>query len=244
MYPGPEGNKLKDEDPDLDETPAQWEEEDKKPPGLPPITLFLLIAGIAVSVLRFIGVSVDPWLVPRALEIRSGAWWGVITSIFPHGDPLHLMFNMYWLVIFGSVIERVWGQICYLLFVILAALVSSTSQIAFSGETGIGFSGVGYAMFGLLLIARKHVREFSHVLNQGVIKLFLVWFVLCFALDAMGAMRIGNAAHAGGLVFGAAAGQLFLGRSMRLAGWCSAGVLVAASIAFLLNPAVASRLIP
>ena len=42
--------------------------------------------------------------------------WQPITYLFMHGDFFHLLFNMYTLVIFGTVLERVWGPKKFLLF--------------------------------------------------------------------------------------------------------------------------------
>ena len=42
--------------------------------------------------------------------------WQPITYMFMHGGFFHLFFNMYTLVIFGSVLERVWGPKKFLLF--------------------------------------------------------------------------------------------------------------------------------
>jgi membrane associated rhomboid family serine protease len=42
--------------------------------------------------------------------------WQPITYLFMHGDFVHLLFNMYTLVIFGTVLERVWGPKKFLLF--------------------------------------------------------------------------------------------------------------------------------
>lgn len=42
--------------------------------------------------------------------------WQPITYMFMHGGFFHLFFNMYTLVIFGTVLERVWGAKKFLLF--------------------------------------------------------------------------------------------------------------------------------
>ena len=39
-------------------------------------------------------------------------WWQPLTHMFMHGGFWHLLFNMYTLWIFGSVLERVWGASC------------------------------------------------------------------------------------------------------------------------------------
>ena len=43
-------------------------------------------------------------------------FWQPVTYLFMHGDFFHLLFNMYTLVIFGTVLERVWGPKKFLIF--------------------------------------------------------------------------------------------------------------------------------
>ena len=40
----------------------------------------------------------------------------VITHLFCHGDPFHLFFNMFALIMFGAVLERVWGPKRFFIF--------------------------------------------------------------------------------------------------------------------------------
>lgn len=49
-------------------------------------------------------------------------WWQPVTHMFLHGDFLHLFFNMYSLLIFGSVLERVWGMKKFLIFFFVTGL--------------------------------------------------------------------------------------------------------------------------
>jgi len=51
--------------------------------------------------------------------------------------------------VLGRSVERVLGPLRLAGLVLASALVSSAGQLAWSDETGIGFSGVGYALFGL-----------------------------------------------------------------------------------------------
>ena len=43
-------------------------------------------------------------------------WWQPVTHMFMHGGFWHLLFNMYTLYLFGSVLERVWGTKKFLVF--------------------------------------------------------------------------------------------------------------------------------
>jgi membrane associated rhomboid family serine protease len=70
-------------------------------------------------------------------KIYSGEIWAFITSVFVHVEPWHVAFNLYWLWVFGSKLERVIGSARWLGFFLGAAFVSSGIQFAFSGTTGI-----------------------------------------------------------------------------------------------------------
>jgi membrane associated rhomboid family serine protease len=45
-----------------------------------------------------------------------------ITSMFLHGDFGHIMFNMFSLYVFGSILERVWGAKKFLLFYMVCGI--------------------------------------------------------------------------------------------------------------------------
>ena len=82
-----------------------------------------------------------------AHEIFQGRWIALITSAFVHLEIMHIFFNMYWLYFLGPVVEKEFGSVNFLAFIIGTAFVSSGWQMM-GGTTGIGFSGVGYAMIG------------------------------------------------------------------------------------------------
>ena len=46
----------------------------------------------------------------------------VVTHFFMHGDFMHLFFNMFGIVIFGSHLERVWGAKRFFIFYVIAAI--------------------------------------------------------------------------------------------------------------------------
>jgi membrane associated rhomboid family serine protease len=46
----------------------------------------------------------------------------IITHFFMHGDFMHLFFNMFGIVIFGSHLERVWGAKRFFIFYVIAAI--------------------------------------------------------------------------------------------------------------------------
>jgi len=139
-------------------------------------------------------------------KILDGAIWSLVTSVFVHLELWHLAFNIYWLWVLGSALERAIGSLRWLGFFVFSAFVSSGIELLFDGDTGIGASGVGYALFGFLWMGRERYPRFREVLNQQTIILFLVWLVVCVWMTISEMKAIGNYAHFAGLGFGAGAG--------------------------------------
>jgi Uncharacterized membrane protein (homolog of Drosophila rhomboid) len=194
---------------------------------------------LAACVIVFIGIKVDDfahpneavrrWGAPGSEAIWNGAWWGLITSAFVHLQPLHIFFNLYWLYLLGTRMEQVVGSFRYLAFVLLSAVVSSSAQLAFSESTGIGISGVLYAIFGFCLFARERHLVLREILTDSTIKTLLFWLVLCVVLTQLNLLNVANAAHVGGLVFGSAVAYGFALREKRW--WAQAATVALIGLA-------------
>jgi membrane associated rhomboid family serine protease len=115
-------------------------------------------------------------------EIRRGELWRLISPIFLHIDPFHLVFNLYWLWVFGTCIERAFGHRNAALLLLLFAIGSSAWQFALS-QGGVGLSGVIYGLFGMLWILARHDERFRDVLVRNTVILFLAWFATCIAIS-------------------------------------------------------------
>jgi membrane associated rhomboid family serine protease len=53
----------------------------------------------------------------------------IITHMFMHGNFLHILFNMYALWMFGSIVERVWGPKRFLIFYFLCGIGAAVVQM-------------------------------------------------------------------------------------------------------------------
>jgi rhomboid protease GluP len=157
------------------------------------------------------GQDLEPWGYYTAEAIRSGAFWSYITSTFVHLRPVHFGFNLYWMWILGGALERSIGTLRWLGFFVAAAWISSGLQFL-SGDTGIGMSGVGYALFGFGWRAREQMPQFQRVLTDYVYRGFIVWLFFCIVATYAGTMNVGNGAHVGGMLFGMAAAEAFVNR--------------------------------
>jgi membrane associated rhomboid family serine protease len=179
---------------------------------IPVITSLACVACLAV----FAGLHAEPSLEPgdalanwgyyHAFAIRDGKLWGLVTSTFVHRELWHLAFNVYWLWVLGGRLERAIGPARYTAFFVAAAAISSVAEVAASGSTGIGASGVVYAVFGSMWTTRNRCPELGGVPNRRTVELFLTSLWLCLGLSLAGIFEVGNAAHFAGIAFGAGCG--------------------------------------
>lgn len=152
-----------------------------------------------------------------ANSIWNGGYWALITSAFVHFALWHVAFNVYWLWVLGSRLERAIGSLPYLGFYVAAAFVSSSLQLAVSDTTGIGASGAVYAIFGFMWLTRHRYPQFKEVLDERTIQIFVIWLVGCVIATYLKIWSVGNAAHISGLLFGGAvAGSFVLRYKQRL----------------------------
>ena len=201
---------------------------------------FVTWLAVLLCAVVFLGISAEPkrdsweslakWGYRPANDIWNGHPLPLVSSAFVHLELWHIAFNVYWLLLFGSCLERAIGHGYFLLFYLVAALVSSTAELAVADTTGIGASGVVYAMFGFMWTGRRRFPTFEVALTQQTVALFMIWLVGCIAATQLNIWEVGNTAHVAGLLFGVSAAACTLARSHRkplIAGLCG---LVALSL--------------
>ena len=85
--------------------------------SLPTVTKNLIIINVIIFVATLINqefmIGTFALFYPTSPFFR---WWQVVTHMFMHGGFWHIFFNMYTLLIFGSVVERIIGPKKFLLF--------------------------------------------------------------------------------------------------------------------------------
>jgi GlpG protein len=202
------------------------------------------VAGL-ICIIVFIGVNsgagdrtehLSRWGWGPASSVWSGHLWLLVTSAFLHEQLWHVAFNVYWLWQLGKLVEGILGKAATAGFLVLAAAFTSLAEMLVSDGLGIGFSGVGYALFGFLWVARRHVEAVRLRLTSRLIGLFVIWLVGCWVATRMGVWSVGNAAHVSGLILGALLGAVrfelrwrrpALAGALALLGLAAAGIVYA-----------------
>lgn len=143
------------------------------------------------------------------VEIRQGQVWRLLSPVFLHFGFPHLLFNLMMWMSFAGLMERRYGWLPLLAFLLVTGVASSLGQYAYSGPGFGGLSGVDYGLFGFVWIRGKLDPTFGARLTPMSVFMALLWFVLCMT-GRVG--PIANAAHAVGLLGGVAAAYLTLPR--------------------------------
>jgi membrane associated rhomboid family serine protease len=177
-------------------------------PPIPPATKTLMLACTAVFCLQ-VFLPLDLWF--ALWPVGSGLFWPwqVLSYAFLHGGLLHLFFNMLGLWMFGSELERLWGERRYLQFLLAGVLAAAATQLAItafahSSVPTVGASGGLYALllaFGMLFPNRMIMPLFPPIPMKA--RTFVIVFgALEFALGLSGRSGVAHFAHLGGMVGG------------------------------------------
>ncbi len=123
-------------------------------PPLPPVTKVFMLACVAVFCVQLLMPPMFEGLL-ALWPITSGQFmpWQLLTYAFLHGDYLHLFFNMLGLYMFGTELERLWGQRRYIHFLIASVLAAALVQLLWTFLIGSRAATVGASggLYGLLL---------------------------------------------------------------------------------------------
>lgn len=114
-----------------------------------PVVLNLIILNVLVYLAQvFIGGSAEPNNVADMFALhhyKSDVFKPVqiVTHMFMHGSPSHLLFNMFGLWMFGTMLERVWGPKRFLIFYIVCGLAAAFAQL---GHYSFQFWDIDHAL--------------------------------------------------------------------------------------------------
>jgi membrane associated rhomboid family serine protease len=157
------------------------------------------------------------------------------TSMFMHGDIVHLGGNMLFLWIFGNNVEDTMGRVRYLIFYLLAGYAATALQTFVTLETSptsadipnLGASGAISGVLGAYLLILPHakvltaiilgfiffLREIPALFFLGVYFLFQLWQAGGQWTNPPEGGGVAVFAHVGGFVFGLLTVYLFRKRA-------------------------------
>jgi membrane associated rhomboid family serine protease len=127
--------------------------------------------------------------------VADGGWWRLVTSMFLHAGPIHLLLNMLALYWFGRVLEHVIGSLRFALLYLASGLAGSAGALYLSPNVPtVGASGAIFGILGALLVLERRGAIQS---GGQILALIVLNLVLTFSISGI---SIGG--HIGGLIGG------------------------------------------
>jgi rhomboid family protein len=189
------------------------------------VFLYQLTLGPAEEIFVFTFAAIPARLFGAAVDIAPiPAWLTVFTSMFLHGNFLHLAGNMLYLWIFGNNIEDMMGHGRFVIFYLVVGAVAAYSHALTDPSSTIPMIGASGAISGVLgayvfLFPRARVRVlipigiFPYIIDVSAIVVLGFWigvqiFNAIFSLGGAGG-GVAWSAHVGGFFAGLALIKLF-----------------------------------
>ena len=200
--------------------------------SLPPVTKNLIIINVIVFVASLLNqnfmIGTFALFYPTSVYFH---WWQVVTHMFMHGGFWHIFFNMYTLMIFGGVVERIIGSKKFLFFYFICGLgavalhlgVEYLQMQAYMEGAALGNSaaiqnialikntptvGASGAIYGVLMGYAMLFPESRMTLLFPPVTLSAKWMVVIFAAIELFtgvtgiSAGIAHFAHLGGMLIG------------------------------------------
>jgi membrane associated rhomboid family serine protease len=126
--------------------------------------------------------------------------WTLVTSIFAHASFEHLFFNMFGLLLFGTILEGIVGHRRWLLLFFVAGIVGGIATVPLY-TASLGASGAIFGLISALAVLRPRMTVYVSWVPMPMSAAVVVWA----AGDLLGLFvptGVANAAHLAGLVIG------------------------------------------
>jgi membrane associated rhomboid family serine protease len=177
-------------------------------PGRPIVTY--VVIGLCLFVFAWSSIDRVGSYLRLVLPIKDlpSGWWALFSTTLVHGSIPHLVFNLAAFLALGQIVELTVGKIRFGILLLLLAWMASFSQLFIERAPGIGLSGVVYGVFGFMLGAAPVNRFYLWFVRKNAAML-IGWAVLCVVFTQFKIMNVANAAHFGGLIFGALCGLYY-----------------------------------
>lgn len=140
--------------------------------------------------------------------VRGGEWYRLLGYMFLHGDFWHIMFNMWGLYLFGSLLEKQLGSYRFLLLYLISGLAGAGFWLLTNWTSSVPCIGASGALFGVIIGAAMLFPELQIMLMFPPIPMKLRTFAVVYAaleifMEFSGAEGgIAHIVHLGGFVGG------------------------------------------
>jgi rhomboid family protein len=193
--------------------------------GFPPVISQLVLINAIIflvqmllpqgALYRIMGSPIP--MIPNALglvpfQVVHGMVWQLVTYMFLHGGVMHVLLNMFYLVMFGSDLERWWGSREFLKYYFIcgigAGIIHVATTYAFDLNPLIPTIGASGAVFGVLIAygmafpTRRILLWFVIPISARALVAIAAFIELAMTVEYRGGDGVARFAHLGGMLVG------------------------------------------
>lgn len=169
---------------------------------------FVAIWICVICVIVFVIQTIFPNVTDLLLLSQSNPLevWRYLTAIFLHGSLGHLMYNLFALALFGTILEGIIGSRKFFFLFLGAGVFANLLSVSFYSSS-LGASGAIFGVIGMLAVLRPRMTVWTFNLPMPMFLASIIWIVG----DLLGAAAFlsgspidntGNLAHLSGVLFG------------------------------------------
>lgn len=165
------------------------------------LLIFVIVWLSGVDALNPNASELLEWGANRRSDTMGGEWWRLVSSMFLHGGIMHLLLNMYGLIIASIYVEPIFSKWKTALLYFVSGICGSLASIFwYENTTSVGASGAIFGLFGAIL-ALLPTSIFLKESWKPIFTMFGAYIGISLIMGLAGG--IDNAAHLGGLFAGA-----------------------------------------
>lgn len=152
-------------------------------------------------------------------EVFVGEIWRLVSAVFLHGGLGHLVYNLFALLLFGSILESLIGSRRFLWVFLGTGVLANLFSVWFY-PSSLGASGAIFGVIGVLVVLRPGMTVWAFGMPMPMLFAGVLWA----GGDVLGAVayfsgnpldNTGNLAHLSGMLFGLISGWWFLREQKR-----------------------------
>ncbi len=126
--------------------------------------------------------------------------WRFISSIFLHGSLIHLIYNLFALILFGLILEKFIGAKKFLLVFFISGIIANLIAINFY-NLSLGASGAIFGIIGCLTILKPNMPVFAFSIPMPLFIASIIW-IIGDLIQTFVPSNIGTIAHLSGIIIG------------------------------------------
>ncbi|MGH7701382.1 MAG: rhomboid family intramembrane serine protease [Gemmatimonadales bacterium] len=137
-------------------------------------------------------------------SVLAGEWWRLISAMFLHGGPDHVIGNLLVLYVIGMAVEHALGLVQTAAVYFAGGVAGGLLSLAMGPGPSVGASGAIFGLIASVIVVLYRHRDRWHVRDKRIGFVLIVWAAYQVGTGFLTPF-IDNFAHLGGFAGGAGA---------------------------------------